>query len=212
MRWGMVINLTRCVGCYACVIACKTEHFLPPDVAWNRVMVFEAEELNKQIYPTLCNHCREPQCVDVCPTGATQQREDGVVWIDGDICIGCKSCVMACPYQVRVVNEAPNEYFPGQGLTPYEEMRGKLYPLQEGTPSKCNFCMERLDEGMTRGLKPGVDREASPACVNMCPASARIFGDLDDPLSEVCAALKTGKGYQLKPEAETDPCVYYVTK
>jgi len=117
MRWGMVINLTRCVGCYACVLACKTEHFLPPDVVWNRVTVFEAEELNKQIYPTLCNHCRDPYCVEVCPTGATQQREDGIVWVDPDICIGCRSCVMNCPYQVRVVNEKPKEYFPGQGLT-----------------------------------------------------------------------------------------------
>jgi len=208
----MVINLTRCVGCYACVLACKTEHFLPPDVVWNRVTVFEAEELNKQIYPTLCNHCRDPYCVEVCPTGATQQREDGIVWVDPDICIGCRSCVMNCPYQVRVVNEKPKEYFPGQGLTPYEEMRDKLYPLQEGTPSKCNFCMERIDEGMKHGLKPGVDREATPACVNVCPASARIFGDMDDHDGEPSMALRIGRGYQLKPEAGTDPCVYYVTK
>lgn len=212
MRWGMVINLTRCVGCYSCVISCKTEHFLGPDVVWNRVMIFEAEEMNKQIYPTLCNHCRDPLCVDACPTGATQQREDGIVWVDPDNCIGCRSCMMACPYQVRVMNEKPKAYFPGQGLTPYEEMREKLYPLQEGTPSKCNFCMERIDEGLKSGLKPGADREATPACVNACPASARIFGDLDDPFSEVFTARSVGKGYQLRPEADTDPCVYYVTR
>jgi len=119
---------------------------------------------------------------------------------------------MACPYQVRVVNEKPKAYFPGQNFTPFEHMREKLYPLQEGTPSKCNFCMERIDTGLKRGLKPGVDREANPACVNICPGSARIFGDLDDPQSEVSMALKIGKGYQLKPDAGTDPCVYYVTK
>ena len=212
MRWGMVINLTRCVGCYSCVLACKTEHFLPPDVVWNRVMVFEAEELNKQIYPTLCNHCKDPLCVEVCPTGATQQREDGIVWVNPNICIGCRSCIMNCPYQVRVLNEKPREYFPGQGMTPYEEKRDSLYPLQEGTPSKCNFCMERIDEGMKQGLRPGVDRDATPACVNACPSSARIFGDMDDHDSEPSMALRIGRGYQLKPEAGTDPCVYYVTK
>jgi Fe-S-cluster-containing dehydrogenase component len=194
------------------VAACKQEHFLGPDVSWNRVAIFEAEELNKQIYPTLCNHCKDPYCVEVCPTGATQQREDGIVWVDPDICIGCRSCVMNCPYQVRVVNEKPKEYFPGQGMTPYEQMRDKLYPLQAGTPSKCNFCMERLDYGLSKGLKPGADKEATPACVNICPAEARIFGDMDDHASEPSMALRIGRGFQLKPEAGTDPCVYYVTK
>lgn len=212
MKWGMVINLTKCVGCYACVIACKTEHFLPPDVAWNRVTVYEAEGINKQIYPTLCNHCRKPACVDVCPTGATQQRDDGIVWVNGDDCIGCRSCVMACPYQVRVMNEKPGEYFSGQGQTPYEDMRAKLYPLQLKTVSKCNFCMERIDEGLKRGLIPGKDREATPACVIACPTSARIFGDLDDRMSASSRALREGKGYPLHPKAGTDPCVFYVNK
>ena len=212
MRWGMVINLTRCVGCYSCVLACKTEHFLPPNAAWNRVLVSETSDSYKQILPILCNHCREPLCVDVCPTGATQQREDGIVWVDEDKCIGCRSCMMACPYQVRVFNEKPGEYFPGQGFTPYEKMRGKLYPLQLNTVSKCNFCLEIIDEGLKNGLRPGVDREAIPACVNACPASARIFVDLDDPHSKASTALKQGKGYQLRPEAGTDPCVHYVSK
>lgn len=212
MRWGMVINLTRCVGCYACVIACKQEHFLPPDVVWNRVMIFEAEGINKQIYPTLCNHCRDPLCVEVCPTGATQQREDGIVWVNAKDCIGCRSCVMACPYQVRIVNKKAEEYFPGQGLTPYEKMRERMYPLELNTVSKCNFCMERIDAGLKKGLKAGRDREATPACVIACPTSARIFGDLDDPYSEPSMALKKGKGFQLRPEAGTDPSVYYVTK
>ena len=212
MRWGMAINLTRCVGCYACVVACKTEHFLPPDVVWNRVAIFEVEGINKQIYPTLCNHCKEPFCVDVCPTGATEQREDGIVWVDPDKCIGCRSCMMACPYQVRVFNEKPREYFPGQGLTPYEEMREKMYPLRLGTVAKCNFCKERVDKALNNGGEPGVDRYVTPACVNACPTKARIFGDIDDPESEVSTAIRIGRGYQLKPEADTDPCVYYITK
>jgi len=208
----MAINLTRCVGCYACVIACKTEHFLPPDVAWNRVAISEVEGINKQIYPTLCNHCEDPSCVDVCPTGATSRREDGIVVVDPDICIGCRSCMIACPYQVRVYNEEPGEYYPRQGLTPYEEMREKVYPLQLGTVSKCNFCAERVDRALDNGLIPGVDRSVTPACVNACPAHARIFGDLDDPESEVSISVRTGKGYQLKPEAGTNPNVFYITK
>lgn len=208
----MVINLTKCVGCYACVIACKTEHFLPPDVTWNRVVVFEAEGLNKQIYPVLCNHCRKPACVEVCPTGATRQREDGIVWVNADHCMCCRYCQMACPYQVRVANEKPSEFFPGQGLTPYEEMREELYPLESGTISKCNFCMERIDRGLKQGLKPGTDREATPACVNACPSHSRIFGDLDDYNSEASKALREGRGRQLRPEQDTDPSVFYVTK
>jgi Fe-S-cluster-containing dehydrogenase component len=212
MRWGMAINLARCVGCYSCVLACKTKHFLPRDVSWNRVAVFEGQGIHKQIFPTLCNHCREPFCVEVCPTGATQKREDGIVWVNSDDCIGCRSCVMACPYQVRVFNEKPKEYFPGQGLTPYEEMRDKLHPLPLGTVSKCNFCMDQVDQGLNNGKRPGIDRAVTPACVNACPASARIFGDLDDAESEVSMAVRIGKGYQLKPESGTDPCVYYITK
>ncbi len=120
--------------------------------------------------------------------------------------------MMACPYQVRIFNEKRGEYFPGQGLTPYEHMRERMHPLQLNTVSKCNFCMERIDEGLSNGLRPGIDREATPTCVNACPSSARIFGDLDDPSSEASTALRVGKGYQLKPEAGTDPCVYYVSK
>jgi Fe-S-cluster-containing dehydrogenase component len=212
MRWGMAINLTKCVGCYSCVLACKTKHFLPPDVSWNRVTVFESQGINKQIYPTLCNHCKDPICVEVCPTGATQQRKDGIVWVESDECIGCRSCVMACPYQVRVFNEKPGEYFPGQGFTPYEEMREKMHPLQVGTVSKCNFCMDRVERGIIHGKRPGVERDVTPACVNACPAKARIFGDLDNPESEVSMAVRIGRGYQLKPEAGTDPCVYYISK
>ena len=120
--------------------------------------------------------------------------------------------MMACPYQVRVYNEKPGEYYPGQGFTPYEEMRDKLYPLEQGTVSKCNFCIERVDKALENGGKPGIDRDVTPACVNACPAKARIFGDLDDPESEVSLAIRVGRGYQLKADAGTDPCVFYIQK
>ncbi|MCR4393864.1 MAG: (4Fe-4S)-binding protein, partial [Dehalococcoidales bacterium] len=91
MRWGMAIELKRCIGCYACVLACKAEHFLPPDIFWNRVLIGEKGKyptVSKIILSVRCNQCANPKCVDACPTGATQKREDGIVWVDEDKCVG----------------------------------------------------------------------------------------------------------------------------
>ena len=168
--------------------------------------------VTKQMYPVLCNHCKEAACVDVCPTGATTKREDGIIMIDYNKCVGCRYCVIACPYQQRTFYaDSKKEYFPGQGLTELEIIGQKLYPLQEGTVVKCIFCMERIDDGLKKGLKPGVDREATPACVITCPAKARYFGDLDDPYSEVTSLIKEKRGFQLHPEFGTDPSVYYIS-
>ena len=215
-RWGMVINLQKCVGCYACVIACKQEHFLPPGIFWGRVVVGETGHraaVTKAAYPVLCNHCEDAACVKVCPTGATVQREDGIVTVDYDKCAGCRYCVLACPYQQRTYYaDSKKEYFPGQGLTPLEKIGKELYPLQEGSVLKCNFCRERIDEGLKEGLVPGVDREATPACVIACPAKARYFGDLNDPDSEVTLLIKEKKASQFHPEFGTDPSVYYILR
>ena len=214
MRWGMVIDLKRCIGCYSCQVACKQEHFLPPDMFWGRVLVGEIGKypsVQKQIYPVLCNHCKDAPCVESCPTGATIRREDGVVIINPNECTGCRYCLVACPYQARSFYDEEKEYFPGQGLTDLEIAGSKLYPLQKGTMLKCNFCAERIDNGLQHMLKPGVDREATPACVISCPARARYFGDLDDPDSEVSELIREKKGEQLKPDFETDPSVYYLT-
>ena len=182
MRWGMLINLNMCVSCYACVAKCKQDHFLPKDVLWAKILISETGEyqsVGKQAYPVLCNHCESAICVEVCPTGATQKREDGIVFIDADKCVGCRSCLIACPYQVRTYFSKREEYFPGQGFTDFEKIGGRLCPHQTGTVVKCNFCIERIDAGIKRGLKPGIDREVTPACVITCPAKARYFGDLD---------------------------------
>jgi len=198
------------------MIACKQEHFLPPEIFWARVLIGEAGKyptVCKLIYPVLCNHCEEAACVDVCPTGATTKREDGIVIIDYDKCVGCRYCIMACPYQQRsFYANGKKEYFPNQGLTELEITGRELYPLQEGTVVKCNFCLERIDEGVERGLKPGTDREATPACVIACPAKARYFGNLDDPTSEVSAMISEKKAFQLHPEFGTKPSVYYITR
>jgi len=214
-NWGMVIDLRKCIGCYSCMISCKQEHFLPPGMFWSRVVISETgayPAVTKHMYPVSCNHCKEAACVKVCPTRATTRRPDGIVIVDADKCVGCRYCVVACPYQQRTYHaDGRKEYFPGQGLTDYEVIGRKLYPLQTGTVVKCNFCAERIEQGIKMGLKPGVDREATPACVIACPPGARYFGDLDDPGSEVTMLIKTKRGFQLHPEYGTDPCVYYVS-
>ncbi len=210
MRWGMLINLKKCVGCYGCIIKCKQEHFLPPGITWGKLLISETgkyPKITKHMYPVLCNHCKEPKCAKACPTGATEQREDGIVTVDQDKCVGCRYCLISCPYQVRSYYADEREYFPGQGLTEYEKMRKQLYPMQLNVVVKCNFCVERIDEGLKRGLKPGVDREATPACVNICPTKARYFGDLDDPDSEISSLIQEKRAVPLHPEYDTDPCV-----
>lgn len=213
-KWGMVIDLRKCIGCYSCMIACKQEHFLLPGVFWNRVLIGETGKyptVTKQIYPVICNHCTEAACVKACPTRATIRREDGIVIVDYDKCVGCRYCLIACPYQQRTFYTNGKEYYPGQGLTEYEAIGKELYPFESGTVMKCNFCAERIDEGMKKGLKPGKDREATPACVITCPTKARTFGDFDDPMSEVSMLVKEKRASQLHPEYGTEPSVYYIT-
>jgi phenylacetyl-CoA:acceptor oxidoreductase subunit 1 len=196
------------------MIACKQEHFLPPGVFWNRLLITETGEyprVRKVTYPILCNHCKEAVCVDVCPTGASSRRADGIVTIDADTCVGCQYCVVACPYQQRTYyGDNTKEYFPGQGKTEIENIGETLYPLEPGTVIKCTFCQERIDEGLKKGLKPGVDREATPACVNICQVKARHFGDLNDPESNVTVLIRERMGRPLRPELGTEPSVYYV--
>lgn len=215
MRWGMVINLSKCVRCHACVAACRIEHFLPLRVTWPRLIAWETETgqgVDVTTYPVRCNQCKDAPCLNVCPASATERRADGIVTVDQNKCVGCRYCVIACPYQNRTFlskNKNPG-YFPGHALTAFEKKGKKLYPHQEGTTEKCNFCAERIDAGMARGLKPGIDRDATPACVNTCQARALTFGDLDDANSEVSRLIHDKNGFQLHPEYGTDPSVYYI--
>jgi phenylacetyl-CoA:acceptor oxidoreductase subunit 1 len=120
--------------------------------------------------------------------------------------------VIACPYQNRTFlaeNKDPG-YFPGYEKTGFEKKGEELYPHQVGTTQKCNFCAERIDAGLEKGLRPGIDRDATPACVNTCQARAMTFGNLDDPESEISNLIRTRGGFQLQAEYGTDPSVYYV--
>lgn len=201
MRYGMVIDLKKCVGCYSCVMSCKAEHCTPPGVYWARVL--EKEEgkypnVRRTFLPMLCYHCNEPPCRDICPTGATTKREDGIVEIDHDVCIGCRACMMACPYQNRYYWGKPKDtmYHPGQ-VHPYEQQTAEK-EYQRGSVQKCNFCKERLKQGL------------KPSCVVSCIAGARTFGDLDDPESEVSQLIRSRRGFQIHPELGTDPSVFYI--
>ncbi|MBW1823186.1 MAG: 4Fe-4S dicluster domain-containing protein [Deltaproteobacteria bacterium] len=214
MRWVMVIDIKKCIGCQGCTISCKAANCLPSGISWNTLHDEEVgtyPNVSRYFVPSPCMHCKDPACEEVCPTGATIQREDGIVWVDYDKCMGCKYCIVACPYQARHINLEEKYYFPGQP-TPPEEMSEELFPQKPrvGVTSKCNFCKDIIDEGLKKGLKPGVDREATPVCVDICVAKARYFGDLDDPYSEVSRLIKERHGFQLHPELGTDPSVYYL--
>ncbi|HJX12379.1 MAG TPA: 4Fe-4S dicluster domain-containing protein [Dehalococcoidales bacterium] len=210
----MVVDLSKCMRCHACIAACRVEHFLPLGMTWPRLIAWEENEAELTTFPVRCNHCQDAPCVKVCPTGATQQREDGIVWVDQDRCVGCRYCIIACPYQNRTYlsRDRDTGYFPGYEMTEFEKVGRKLYPHTVGTTEKCNFCMERIDEGISRGLKPGKDRAATPACVNTCPSRALHFGDLDDPDSEVRQLIRDRRGFQLHLEHDTDPSIYYIDK
>jgi Fe-S-cluster-containing dehydrogenase component len=210
VRYGMVIDLLRCIGCFGCQLACKAENATPKGILWARV---EEKEIGKfpsvrKIYlPLLCMHCREPECEKVCPTKATTKREDGIVDIDDTKCIGCRYCMTACPYGSRYFMDGIKSYF-DNAITPYEDFGYKKW--QKGVTVKCNMCKDRIENGIKRGLNPGIDRAATPACVINCMSKARYFGDLDDPTSEVSRLIATGQAFQLLPEIGTDPQVYYL--
>ena len=198
MTYGMLIDLKKCIGCHACSVACKEAHGTPPSVTRSRVerkTEGTYPNVRKNIVPMLCMHCENAPCAEVCPTGATVQRADGIVTVNKDECIGCKSCMNACPYGARYYREDENGYF-GEVLNEYEEV---MYPtMPKGTVDKCTFCAERIDAG----------KGEVQACVAACPAGARLFGDLED----IKAQAEAGGGYQLLPEEGTNPSVWYLPK
>ena len=208
MRWGMVIDTRRCVGCQTCTIACKQEHGLPSGTQWRFVAdceIGEYPDVRRVFLPMQCMHCAEPPCVPVCPTGASQRRDDGIVWVEYSACVGCGYCAVSCPYHARHLVHEDAGYF--AAATPSEARTA--HPDRHGVMTKCNFCSERVDTGRARGLVPGVDPEATPMCSVACIASAIVFGDLHDPASAVARAVAEGRVVPLMPECGTEPSVYY---
>jgi phenylacetyl-CoA:acceptor oxidoreductase subunit 1 len=206
-QWAMVIDQSKCIGCGYCVNACRAHNDVPPDITWNPI--YKAGEVDgKQVYlPRPCMHCEEAACAEVCPVGATYHRPDGIVMMDYDKCIGCRYCIVACPYQARSFNwkqfDGPNPAVPEWG-EPEVERRPR------GVPEKCSFCYQRIDRGLALGLTPGVDADATPACVVACPVGARAFGDLNQPESPVNRLLESHPHYRLREDMGTGPRVYYL--
>jgi tetrathionate reductase subunit B len=187
-RLAMVVDLDRCVGCQACSVACKAEHGVRLGGFRSWVLAKEVgryPNVTRVFLPRLCNHCEHPPCVDVCPTGATYKRDDGLVDIDRSRCIGCRHCMAACPYGSRYFNpsRSPDE--------------GRFPALTHGTVDKCDFCAHRVDNGVV------------PACVNTCPAGARLFGDMNAPEGDVHELVATGSTRPLLLEFGTKPSVFY---
>ena len=209
-RYVMVIDLRRCVGCQTCTAACKNANATPPGVQWRRVLDIESgkfPDVQRSFLPVACMHCNEPPCEEVCPTTATKKRDDGLVTIDYDLCIGCANCVMACPYDARSIVHEPKFAY-GDKPIPSEEIR--FDPQRISVSMKCTFCVERIDTAAITGQIPGVDPDVTPACVNSCISGAMNFGDIDDPESNVSRLLAETQTFRMHEELGTEPSVYYV--
>lgn len=209
-RYAMVADLRRCVGCQTCTAACRHANTTPPGVQWRRVLDMEMgtyPDVRRVFVPVGCMHCADPPCMEVCPSTATSKRDDGIVVIDYDKCIGCAYCAVACPYQARYkVEKAAFAY----GDEPSAPEGARHEPDRIGVSTKCTFCVDRIDNGIARGLTPGQDPEATPACVNSCIAGALHFGDVEDPNSNVSRLLAENQFFRMHEHLGTKPGVYYL--
>ncbi|MBN8690787.1 MAG: 4Fe-4S dicluster domain-containing protein [Armatimonadetes bacterium] len=204
-RYSMLIDLTRCIGCDACTLACKQENGTPMDVFFARVLNVEVGTYPnvKRVYiPVLCNHCEDAPCLKSCPNKAIVRRPDGIVVLDQNRCRGTGACVSACPYGNIYLSRDGDKWYLNQD-EPYE--RDYVKPrIAEAKARKCTYCAHRVDEGL------------DPACVVACPTTARIFGDLDEPDSVINHFIaeqqeRTGRiPFKLLPEAGTKPAGMYL--
>lgn len=205
--WAMVIDQEKCNGCGYCIKACKASNDVAPDITWTDL--YKVNDIGeKDVYlPVPCMHCEHAPCVSVCPVKASYYREDGIVMMDYEKCIGCRYCQVACPYGARSFNW---EAFTGENPEVPAWGEPDIERRPRGVPEKCSFCYQKIDRGLQLGLTPGVDRSATPACAVACPPGARIFGDLNDPESNVSKALRNSPSYRLREELGTGPRVYYL--
>lgn len=192
VRWGMLIDTAQCKpGCNDCVTACNKENGLSggtavTDSQWIRKVDLKDISTGREIsLPMMCQHCENPPCVDVCPTGASFKRVDGIVLVDKHRCIGCRYCMMACPYKARsFVHEPLHDQNP-------DVPRGK------GTVESCTFCVHRLDQGK------------QPACAEACPNKAIVFGNLNDPQSEISKKIVSVASIQIRADLELNTGIHY---
>ncbi len=224
-KWGMVIDLDKCVACQACSVSCKEENNVPHgspaeqkrnrEIYWQRVISSASgtyPTARAGFIPMPCMHCQDAPCITVCPAKATYHREDGIVVQDFRRCIGCRYCIVACPYGARRFNfkdQTPEPYHRPE-TAPNRAVMG-MWPFPQrtrGVVEKCIFCFHRIDQALQQGKTVGTD--VVPACVEECPAQARTFGDVSDPNSEVSQLLASRGHFRLREELNTQPSVYYL--
>ena len=192
VRWGMLIDTNGCKeGCRECVNACNKENGLSggttaTDSQWIRKVELKDVSNGRTLsLPMMCQHCEHPPCVDVCPTTASFKRADGIVLVDRHRCIGCRYCMMACPYKARsFVHEPLHDQVP-------DVPRGK------GTVEACSLCVHRVDQGKI------------PACAEACPNKAILFGNLNDPASEIAQKLRTVASTQVRADLQLNTGIRY---
>lgn len=206
-QWAMVMDQSTCIGCGYCTQACQAHNDINPDFSWNEVREAGMVGDNIVYIARPCMHCAEAPCVEVCPVEASYYRDDGIVMMDYDRCIGCRYCQVACPYGARAFNW---EAFDGANPAVPEWGQPEVERRPRGVVEKCSFCYQRIDRGLELGLTPGVDPDATPACCVVCPTGARFFGDLNDPNSSVSLALKNNASFRLREDLGTAPRVYYL--
>jgi len=208
-KWGMLIDINKCIGCNYCTYACQAVNNLADDMLYNVVTTETTQSGEEFFLSRPCMQCEEAPCVHVCPVGATYYRADGIVAMDYTRCIGCRYCQVACPYGARVFNwRDPIGTSPKAPTFGTQEVENR----PRGVVEKCHFCSHRIDFGLENGLVPGVDLLATPACVVACPTGARVFGDLTDATSPISTAqVEASVTLRLREELSTEPRVYYVS-
>lgn len=216
LKLSMVIDLAKCIGCDACSVACKVENSSPGDIWWAPVIHTEVGKYPKaklSFLPTLCMHCEDPPCMKSCPAKAISQKDDGSVLINENKCTGATACVSACPYDAIKIWEKEIPIYGAGNPTPLDTSAKEKHRI--GAAQKCTFCSHRMDFAKENNLTPGVNREATPACVIACPVDCRIFGNVEDGDSPPSRYLEEAKQkgrpiFVLRQEANTHPKVVYV--
>ncbi|MBI5208487.1 MAG: 4Fe-4S dicluster domain-containing protein [Elusimicrobia bacterium] len=209
-RWAMAIDLKKCIGCRACTVACVSENKTPPGMHYRPVYEEAGGSYpapKRKYTPRPCMHCEKPACLEACPEKAIKRRDDGIVYVDYDLCKGAQACVSACPYDVPLYDEGKLHTDNTPAVQPYEkaatfEMGVKRSRSAGAAPvnraRKCTYCFHRLDAGML------------PACTTTCVGHATFFGDLNDSESLIVELSKSGRVQRLKESAGTKPTTFYL--
>lgn len=223
-RWGMVIDLDKCVGCGTCMAVCREENNVPASGAklagegrslfWMDMLTItegEYPNIRRRLLPRPCFHCENPPCTKVCPVGAAYKNEEGLVAQIYARCIGCRYCVNGCPYNAKYFNWYPPQFTAAEK----KHLNPDVSPRPKGVVEKCTFCAHRLVRirekvaGENREISDG---EFTTACQDACPSKAIAFGDLDNPYSEVSRLAHSVRAFTLLEDLGTKPKVFYLTE